>query len=76
MSKVFSKYSHVNFPFRVFTIAVFVIAILPSLVQDGMFIDGIQYAVVSKNLANGLGTFWFPRISQNWNVVGSNLKRG
>lgn len=73
MSKVFRKHDPVNFPFRVFTLAVFVIAILPSLVQDGMFIDGIQYAVVSKNLANGLGTFWFPHISQNWNIMGSNV---
>ena len=73
MSKIFSKYNDVHFLFWVFTLAVLVIAILPSLVQDGMFIDGIQYAVVSKNLANGLGTFWFPHISQNWNTMGSNV---
>jgi 4-amino-4-deoxy-L-arabinose transferase-like glycosyltransferase len=53
--------------------AVMVIAILPSLIQDGMFIDGVQYATVSKNWANGLGTFWFPHITQNWNVMGSNV---
>jgi hypothetical protein len=71
MSKVFSKYFNDQFPFWVFTLGVFIIAILPSLVQDGMFIDGIQYAVVSKNFANGLGTFWFPHITQNWNTMDS-----
>ena len=73
MSKIFSKYKDIHYLFWVFTLAVLVIAILPSLVQDGMFIDGTQYAVVSKNLANGLGTFWFPHISQNWNIMGSNV---
>ncbi len=32
----------------------------PKLFSDGMFMDGLLYAVVSKNLANGLGTFWYP----------------
>jgi len=73
MSKIISKYSNDQFPFWVCTLGVFIIAILPSLVQDGMFIDGTQYAVVSKNFANGLGTFWFPHISQNWNMMGSQV---
>lgn len=64
-------------PFWIFTAAVFVIGILPSLIQDGMFIDGVQYAAVSKNWANGLGTFWSPHISQNWsqnfNSMGSDV---
>lgn len=73
MSKIFGNSNDKQLPFWVFTLGVFVIAVLPSLVQDGMFIDGTQYAVVSKNLANGLGTFWFPHISQNWNIMGSNV---
>jgi hypothetical protein len=73
MNSLLAKYHHAQFPFWVFTWAVFVIAILPSLIQDGMFIDGTQYAVVSKNFANGLGTFWFPHITQNWEVMGSNV---
>ncbi len=70
MNKIFSKSDNPQFPFWVFTISVFIIAILPSLIRDGMFIDGIQYAAVSKNLANGLGTFWAPYMSQNWNTMG------
>lgn len=36
------------------------------LVQQGMFMDGIQYACVSKNLAEGYGSFWFPFLSPFW----------
>lgn len=28
-----------------------------------MFIDGVWYAVISRNLAEGMGTFWFPQFS-------------
>ncbi len=77
MNKILSRYDHSQFSFWIFTIAVFIIAVLPSLIQDGMFIDGIQYAAVSKNWANGLGTFWSPYISQNWSQniysMGSNV---
>lgn len=37
---------------------------LPVLFGDGMFLDGVIYAVVSKNMANGLGSFWFPYYSK------------
>ena len=66
MNKILSKFDYSQFPFWAFTIGIFIIAILPSLIQDGMFIDGIQYATVSKNYAHGLGTFWTPYICQNW----------
>lgn len=51
-------------PFWNITIAVFIILIVPKLIQDGMFTDGILYAAIAKNLANGLGTFWFPYFSE------------
>lgn len=28
--------------------------------QEGMFMDGLLYAMVAHNMANGLGEFWFP----------------
>ncbi len=34
--------------------------------------DGIQYACVSKNLANGFGSFWLPYLSETWWKAGSN----
>ncbi|MCH8318671.1 MAG: glycosyltransferase family 39 protein, partial [Bacteroidetes bacterium] len=51
-------------PFWLLTISIFIALILPALVQDGMFMDGILYTCVSKNLAEGLGSFWFPRFAE------------
>ncbi len=39
--------------------------ILPSVLKDGMFMDGQLYATVSKNLAEGYGTWWFPKFSES-----------
>ncbi|MBK7268082.1 MAG: glycosyltransferase family 39 protein [Flavobacteriales bacterium] len=38
--------------------------LLPGLVREGMFMDGMLYTVVAHNQANGFGTFWAPRFSQ------------
>jgi hypothetical protein len=32
-------------------------------VQDGMFMDGVMYAALANNLANGIGSFWAPSFS-------------
>jgi len=53
-----------NIPFQILTIGIFILLIVPTLIQDGMFMDGQQYACVAKNLANGLGTFWQPFVVQ------------
>ena len=55
-----------HIPFWLITLAVFTALILPTLIKDGMFMDGLQYACVSKNLADNLGTFWFPFLSETW----------
>ena len=47
-------------PFFLFTIAVFAALLLPVLVQQGMFLDGVTYSAISHNLANGLGQNWNP----------------
>ena len=31
----------------------------PTLWSGGMFMDGLYYAAIAKNLANGLGSFWY-----------------
>ncbi len=36
---------------------------LPTLVQDGMFMDAVLYSSVSHNLSLGVGSFWFPQFS-------------
>ena len=46
-----------NLPFYLIVLLVF-IALSHELLSEGMFIDGIFYAIISKNLSNGLGSFW------------------
>ena len=46
--------------FWIITLIVFIILLVPSLVQDGMFLDGVTYSAISKNLANNNGTIWKP----------------
>jgi 4-amino-4-deoxy-L-arabinose transferase-like glycosyltransferase len=47
-------------PFRFFTFAVFAAATVPRLVHRGMFVDGVTYASIARNLAEGQGSFWSP----------------
>ncbi len=46
-----------------FVFSVLIILILPNVLQDGMFMDGLLYSCVSKNLSHGIGNFWFPSYS-------------
>jgi 4-amino-4-deoxy-L-arabinose transferase-like glycosyltransferase len=47
-------------PFRLLTLAVFAAATVPRLAHRGMFVDGVTYASIARNLAEGRGTFWSP----------------
>jgi len=38
----------------------FTFLFLPNFLRDGMFIDGLWYATISNNLANGIGSIWNP----------------
>jgi 4-amino-4-deoxy-L-arabinose transferase-like glycosyltransferase len=49
--------------FRALAAAVCVALILPRIAQAGMFVDGVTYAVLARNLAAGTGTFWAPSFS-------------
>lgn len=60
-------------PIYILTISIVIFLVLPFLLQDGMFMDGIQYACVSKNLANGVGSFWFPILSDTWYMQNSQF---
>ena len=53
-------------PFYLIIIAVFLGAISPDILAEGMFMDGLMYAVISKNLANGLGSFWYLHFSETF----------
>lgn len=55
-----------NLTFKLFTLAIFIALILPVLLQDGMFMDGMLYTCVAHNLSNGIGTFWNPVFSETY----------
>ncbi|MFC1546215.1 ArnT family glycosyltransferase [bacterium] len=49
-----------NTVFWIFFSAVFAVLILPEITSIGMFFDGVTYAVIARNLAEGTGTFFSP----------------
>lgn len=56
-------------PFWLFTFSAILILTISQLVQDGIFMDGLLYISVGKNLADGLGTFWEPHFSLTYYTV-------
>jgi 4-amino-4-deoxy-L-arabinose transferase-like glycosyltransferase len=49
--------------FYLFVAGVFLIIVSPNLFSHGMFMDGLIYSSVAKNMANGIGTFWNPHFT-------------
>lgn len=50
-----------------FTFGVFLILISPSFLSEGMFLDGLWYSSIAKNMALGHGSFWIPSFSATIN---------
>jgi 4-amino-4-deoxy-L-arabinose transferase-like glycosyltransferase len=48
---------------RLLTAAAMFALTIPRLWQPGMFLDGVTYAVVARNMAAGIGSFWAPSFS-------------
>lgn len=46
--------------FRLLAFVSILALLIPRMTQRGMFLDGVTYAVVARNLAIGLGSFWRP----------------
>ncbi len=53
-----------NRTFWSFTVAIVGVLLIPTMVQEGMFLDGVTYSAISKNMAHGYGTFWNPHYTQ------------
>jgi 4-amino-4-deoxy-L-arabinose transferase-like glycosyltransferase len=49
--------------FYIVIAGIFMLIICHSWLSDGMFVDGTIYATISRNLANGSGTFWKPHFT-------------
>ncbi len=43
-----------------FTLSFILITFLPRSVDDTMFMDGVTYAAISRNMSEGIGSFWRP----------------
>ncbi len=50
--------------YYLFTATIFIGLMIPILIQDGMFLDGVTYSAISKNMANGLGSIWKPHYTK------------
>ncbi|MCB0685052.1 MAG: glycosyltransferase family 39 protein [Saprospiraceae bacterium] len=48
----------------ILTVSVFTAVLFPTLAQDGMFLDGVTYSAISRNLADGLGSFSHPHYTK------------
>ncbi len=53
-----------NTPFWLLLIGLFLILVSKNLLTEGMFLDGVTYACISRNMACGLGSFWNPSYTQ------------
>ena len=53
-----------NIPFWLLLIGLFLILVSKSLLTEGMFFDGVTYASISRNMAEGQGIFWNPHYTQ------------
>lgn len=63
---MFSVIKNKYFPFWLLTITLTMFLIVSQLIQDGAFMDGMLYVSVSKNLADGIGTFWDPHFCKTY----------
>jgi len=54
----------VHYFYYFIVLAIFLIITAPSLFSEGMFMDGLFYAAVSNNMAEGIGTFWKPYLAE------------
>lgn len=44
--------------------ALFILLFIPNLIKKGMFVDGLWYATISNNMAEGIGSFWSPCLTR------------
>jgi 4-amino-4-deoxy-L-arabinose transferase-like glycosyltransferase len=49
--------------FRVLAVTLLLALVVPRMIQRGMFLDGVTYAVLARNMAIGVGTLWAPSFS-------------
>ncbi len=55
---------HHHIWFYVLVLSLFLVNISEKLFSRGMFVDGLDYATIARNMAEGAGTFWKPHLSK------------
>lgn len=50
--------------FYLLTVSLSISLLIPHLVQNGMFLDGVTYSAISRNLAEGYGSIWKPHFTE------------
>lgn len=55
-----------SIPFILIPIGIACLLILPYIGQRGLFLDGLTYGNIGRNLAEGLGSFWTPYYSETF----------
>lgn len=53
-----------NTPFWLLLFGIVLVLLSRSLLTEGMFVDGVTYASISRNMTEGQGTFWNPHYTQ------------
>ncbi len=51
-------------PLYLIPLILFILLSLSESVERSMYTDGVAYAGLSMNMANGIGSFWFPKLSE------------
>ena len=58
---LFMNKSLLNISFVILFIGTIFLLLGSNLFSRGMFLDGVTYATISRNLSEGIGSFWHPR---------------
>ena len=59
-------FSRRHLPFQIFTLAFVAAMFFPRVLPEGMFPDGLTYASIARNMAEGRGGFWSPYFSSSF----------
>jgi len=55
-----------NRPFWIFTISYISAMFFPRLLQRGLFMDGLCYSSIARNMSIGIGSFWKPHFTSSF----------
>ncbi len=63
---IFRNEKYQVYLYWLFTISFILITFLPRSLDDTMFMDGLAYASIARNMAMGVGSFWRPHFADSF----------